>query len=256
MALRSRPAPDLRTFIDGRTEHYPIERAVEYQIVTRGITAENSRLSLQILDSHEVDFFYAVGGPGYPYVVGDTWGCLDGVPGWVPVFRSLDLVVYMRQRRRNEVNGRRIEKYYSRSGIPFDSLRGIDTADIIENHPDWAVAHRMVPQRYTDLRREAGGTGQGSAAAALELAGSLYMAREYQGAARFGLKAAAEKEQAQEGSAVAVRALLQLGDHKGALSLVEELRWRHPGHSFLEALQKEVENYVADATGERTPPPH
>jgi len=146
-------APGLRGFLN-HTLNVPNVIIDEVQAIEdqRGLRPTES--FLDILDRRSVDFFVGQGLPmtrwRYPHY---TTAHLEGAPGWILVFRSLRTAIYMRDDPRNRANRERIERYYEREAVPFDSERGLDVAAVLRQRPDWAVAHGMAPQEYPRLIR-------------------------------------------------------------------------------------------------------
>ena len=76
---------------------------------------------------------------------------LEGVPGWIPVFRNLRSALYLRDNPRNAENLRRIQDYYAAQGVPFQAERGFEPARVIREAPEWAERQGMVPSNYFAL---------------------------------------------------------------------------------------------------------
>ena len=137
-------SPRLRTYIDGRTEHYPAQVLDEYTRITFFAPMENGESPLAVLDRRRVDFFFALGGPGAQPGGKPTLAYLYGAPGWLLVFRSADCGIYLRTAERNRDNLARIAAYYAKRGIPFDDKRGFDARAAIAARPDWAKENRLI----------------------------------------------------------------------------------------------------------------
>lgn len=139
-------SPKMQTFIDSRTEHYPPDVMTDYSRVSRMRELGGKRSYLGILDRRGVDFFFGVGMPiGLVSKAGEsTTGHLDGVPGWLPVSRSLRHAIYLRDVPRNQGNLENIVRYYAQAGVPFDRRRGFSTAAVIEQNPEWALRHGLM----------------------------------------------------------------------------------------------------------------
>lgn len=150
-------APKLRTFIDSRTEHYSFEVMRDYTRVNRQRGRGAGQSFLEILDEYHVDVFLGSGLPEQRDLfkrAAYTTAHLDGAPGWIPVFRSVDQSVHLRRNDRNRENIARVAAYYGAEGVPFDPESGLDVEAVIAARPDWAVSHEMLPARYSELRRE------------------------------------------------------------------------------------------------------
>jgi len=146
--LGYRLAPRLRTFVDGRTEHYPAEVLEEYFMVTAMQGPSPGESFLDILERRRVDLFVGTGMPvpgvGRRY----TSAHLERAPGWILVSRSMRHGIYLRGNERNRENLRRITEYYRKEGVPFDPGQGLDVSAVIHARPDWAREHGMVPEDY------------------------------------------------------------------------------------------------------------
>ncbi|MCH7868249.1 MAG: hypothetical protein IH881_11180 [Myxococcales bacterium] len=139
-------SPKLSTYIDSRTEHYPPEVVTEYTRITRMRELGGRFSYLDTLDSREIDFFFGVGMPvGLVTRAGpSTTAHLEGMPNWVPVSRSLNHAIYLRDHSRNDENFAKIERYYAARGIAFDRHHGIDVAATVASNIDWALANDLL----------------------------------------------------------------------------------------------------------------
>ena len=82
--LAYRLAPRLRTFIDGRTEHYPVEVYRDHAMVEAMRATRAGESFVDVLERRRVDVFFGVGVPaGKRY----TSAHLERVPGWLLVWR-------------------------------------------------------------------------------------------------------------------------------------------------------------------------
>jgi len=150
-------APKLRTFIDSRTEHYERKVISDYTLVNRQRGGRPGQSFLDVLDENRVDLFFGSGLPAQRDLFNRaayTTAHLEGAPGWVPVFRTVEEAIYLRKTERNRANLERIAAYYGREGVPFDLERGLDVEAVIEARPDWAITHHMLPKYYEHLLRE------------------------------------------------------------------------------------------------------
>jgi hypothetical protein len=137
-------APRLRTFIDGRTEHYSAEVLDEATRIAFFAPMPDGETPLHVLDRRRVDFFFALGGPGAQPGNKLTIGYLYRRPGWLMVFQSADHAIYLRMADRNRDNLARIAAYYAKLGIPFDATNGFDPRVAIRVRPDWARENRLI----------------------------------------------------------------------------------------------------------------
>lgn len=152
--LAYRLAPRLRTFIDSRTEHYPVEIYREYVQVTRMEGAQPGESFRDLLDRRGVDLFVGVGIPPTKPGRRFTTAHLENAPEWLLVSRSIRHGIYLRSNERNRENLRRIAAYYEREGVPFDPLLGFDALAVLRDQPDWAEAHGMVPSGHSERLRD------------------------------------------------------------------------------------------------------
>lgn len=141
-------APRLRTFVDGRTEHYPAEVLREYFLVTSMSGPSPHESFLDILERRQVDIFVGTGAPTPAAGRRYTSAHLERAPGWILVSRSMRHGIYLRNNQRNRENLRRITAYYQREGVPFDPEDGLDVVAVLRERPDWAEKHGMAPEDY------------------------------------------------------------------------------------------------------------
>lgn len=142
-------APGLRTFVDGRTEHYPAEVLEDYFRITRRREVRPGETALEALDRRRVDFYVGIGMP----VAGAhlyTTANLENAPGWIPVFRTPGHAIYLRTNARNRENLERIAAYYDSEAVPFDPARGFEPDRVVAEAPDWAVAHGVLSERHEE----------------------------------------------------------------------------------------------------------
>ncbi len=171
--LGYRLAPQLRLFIDGRTEHYPISVALDYVEVSEPRPGQR-RSPPEILESYAADLFLGRGGPAYGYQDRDTRRILENARGWVLVYRTMDHAVYLRRNARNADNLRRIADYWGARNIPFDAERGFEPQRVIDARADWAQAQGLVPSGFGQyVRRSRSGDPRERLPALLAL-GEIY----------------------------------------------------------------------------------
>lgn len=147
-------APKLRTFIDGRVEHYPPDVFDDYLTIRNQRAEPGGTSFLEVLDRRGIDAFEGHGLPigtdaegGMPIPL----ACLDGVPGWITAFRSYDGGVYVRARESNGANLERLERYCAEERLPFDRARGLDMDRLVRERADWAIEHRVLPMDHAEL---------------------------------------------------------------------------------------------------------
>ena len=151
--LAYRLAPRLRTFIDGRTEHYPPEVLSDYFHIANQAEVLPGETSLEALDRRGVDIYFGVGMP----VAGQniyTTTRLERAPGWLLVFRTPGHAIYLRNNERNRENLRRVEEFYSREGVPFDPERGLVPDRVVREAVDWAVETGVLPEALPGWSQE------------------------------------------------------------------------------------------------------
>ncbi len=141
-------APQIRTFIDGRAEHYPPEVMIDYDVITAGGVRNDGRHYLDILDDRKVDLFYGVGGVGYGYHADDTLHHVEAVPWWVLIFRSAGHGIWLRKDAASIATLQRIKAYYDARGIPFSVEAGLDVGQLIREHQAYAIDIRLIPPIY------------------------------------------------------------------------------------------------------------
>ena len=147
--LGYRLAPAIRTFVDGRTEHYPADVLYDYFRIWRPPSPGTGETMLETLDRRGVDLFFGVGLP----VVGQRYHTtthLQRAPDWMLIYRSLDNAIYLRVTDRNRENLRRVSAYYANLDIPFDPGTGFDPLRVISARPQWAAAHGMIPPNHAE----------------------------------------------------------------------------------------------------------
>ena len=141
-------SPKIRTFIDGRAEHYPPEVMIDYDVVTAGAIRSDGRHYLDILNDRKVDLFYGVGGPGYGYHADNTLHHLEAVPWWTLIFRSAGHGIWVRTGAESSENLQRVASYYANRNIPFSAERGLDVGAVIRDHTQYAIDIRLIPGTY------------------------------------------------------------------------------------------------------------
>lgn len=225
-------APRVQAFIDGRNEAYPPEVFRDYSLVTLQRGARPGETFLDVLDRRHVDFFF---GTGHPF--GQTRGGLrpyttshvEGVPGWLPVFRSVGQSIHLRQVPRNRANLDRITAYYARERVPFDRERGFDVDAVIRERPGWAEAHQILPVGFAALREAAErGPARRRAAALEQMALYLTLAGAWEHEARVEAELLDRVPNAIPARRRRVHALLRLGRLDEALAEARELERRAP----------------------------
>jgi tetratricopeptide (TPR) repeat protein len=145
---------------------------------------------------------------------------LEGVPGWIPVFRGVRSAVYLRANPRNRANLERVSRWYQRQGIPFDPARGVDAGAVAREHPEWAARRGLVWEGFGRLL-EAARSGDPGAQELLAVAFGRLGA--YADALALDAELAARDPRAKAPRRRSVQALLRTGRLDEALAVAEEL---------------------------------
>jgi hypothetical protein len=146
-------APRLRTFIDGRTEHYPPEVLSDYFRIANQAEVEPGETSLEALERRDVDIYFGVGLP----VAGEniyTTTRLERAPDWILVFRTPGDSIYLRKSQRNRENLRRVESFYARANVPFDRERGLVPDRVVREAAAWAIDAGVLPEELAAWSRD------------------------------------------------------------------------------------------------------
>ena len=148
--LGYRLAPGVKTTLNG-TLNVPARTldAARALRTRRGLEASES--FEERLDRQQIDFFLGTRLPrmapaNRPF--DHTTAHLEGVSGWIPVFRNLRSAVYLRNRDRNRENLERIAAYYEEAGVPFDLERGFEVDRVIRLAPRWALKNGILPLNF------------------------------------------------------------------------------------------------------------
>ena len=119
-------SPRLRTFIDGRLDHYPPEVLDDYLAIRRTSLRGPSERLRALLDARKVDVFFADHFPEREYRNRFSGTHLRRLPDWVPVFAARTHSIYLRRSPENRDNLRRVAAFYRERGVPFDPREGLD----------------------------------------------------------------------------------------------------------------------------------
>jgi hypothetical protein len=166
-------APRVQTLVNGSLNVAPA--TVEaYFAIRRRIGLARAESFPQLLDRLGLDLFLGTGmqdaGPG---ASPSTVAHLERTPGWIPIFRNATSAVYLRSVARNAANLRRVADHYAREGVPFDPELGFDPLRVIRARPDWAIAHRLIPEDFAALERESAAKDPRARVAALGRSASV-----------------------------------------------------------------------------------
>lgn len=167
-------SPRLRTFVDGRAEHYDKDVYMDYSAITKMRGRRAGETFVDVLERRDVDIFFGIGFPGWWHTVFTTQH-LDRVPGWVPVSRSFRHAIYVRDNARNRENLARVADYYRNHGIPFDPRTGFDASAVIRARADWAIEHSMLPGDYHEILEQAASSEAGKRLKARNAIGVIYL---------------------------------------------------------------------------------
>lgn len=169
-----RLAPRIRTFIDGRTEHYPDQVMRDYLKIVGGALRSDPRAVFRLLDAREVDIFFGVGLPEGYYGDLYTVELLAGHPDWILVYRSVDHAIYLRKNLRNTENLWRVAEYYRERGVPFDSRTGLRPREVIRDAPSWAIDQGMISPSFPERAARRASDDPEERYRALDAIGNVY----------------------------------------------------------------------------------
>jgi hypothetical protein len=233
-------APRLRTFIDGRTEHYPVAVYEEHSAVQLMGSPVDGKSFVDVLERRDVDLFFGVGFPGWWLGVYTT-AALEGVDGWLPVSRSYRHALYLRDDARNAENLERIARWYAAEGVPFDRERGLDPGRVVRERPDWAIRHALLPPDYPALRSAARAADPAARARALDVLAVVHLlGGAYREQVALECELLALAPGADRARLRLAFALLRLGRLDQAAGEIERVLAREPGHPQALALAAAV----------------
>ena len=211
-------APTLRTFIDGRVEHYLPDVQEDASTIAARRVRPPEQSFLRVLDRRNVNVFFGVGLP--PTGVGPWAGVytaahLEGREDWALVFRAVDQAIYL-WRAGGEANLRAAEAFYRSEGVPFDPARGLEVERVIAQRPDWAARWRLLPRDVEGLRAEARGSGPEARGARQTLSLAYAAAGAYASAVELAREAVRLDGRDEAARRVLVYALLRSGQGEEA----------------------------------------
>ena len=171
-------APRLRTFVNGSL-NVSLEAMDANLPVRERRGAGEDESFLGLLDRQGIDVFLGMGLPrlklgNRPWF--HTTAHLENTPGWILVFRNITSAVYLRDDPRNADNLARVADYYRNRGVPFDTVLGFDTARVIREAHDWAIANGVLPTYYDELIANSGEANSRQGVQSLGLLASFYSA--------------------------------------------------------------------------------
>jgi len=171
--LGYRLAPRLRTFVDGRTEHYPSKVLADYFRIAHRREVDPGETALEALDRYGVDVFFGVGFPALGEHIYTT-AHLEGVPGWLPIFRGPGHALYLRDSERNRENLGRVARFYASEGVPFDLRRGFEIDAVLREASGWLIDRGLLPAAYPQWLRDRGHADPARRFEALDRMGAFY----------------------------------------------------------------------------------
>jgi hypothetical protein len=171
-------APRIETFINGSL-NVPNEILRANRAIRLHQGLRDDQDFLELLDALELDVFFGIRLPtlrqGMPWFF--TSNHLAGAPGWIPIFRNLDTVVYLRTNARNRDNLTRVERYYASRGIPFDADRGFEIEQVLQRaDAQWSIGQGIAPYHLPQLTAAANGFDAQERSGARDQLASLYAA--------------------------------------------------------------------------------
>jgi hypothetical protein len=133
----------------------------------------------ELLDRHGIDFFLGTRLPrvsptGRPWY--STTGHLDNTEGWIEIYRNLAGALYMRDLPRNQENLARVAEHYKNVGVPFDPEVGFETLRVINENPNWANRHGLIPFYFSQAVRASTGIRPTSRNSGMEVLARYYTA--------------------------------------------------------------------------------
>jgi len=223
-------APRLRTFVDGRTDHYTNEVLQAYYDLRDLRLRPDGSSPFDVLAARGVDVFFGV---GLPLAMANrpeyTTVHLERVLGWIQVFRAVDQAIYLRRYPGNRKNVERVVAYYAARGIRFDPQRGFDPRAAASANPGWAITNQVVPFAWRQLvASSAAQTPEARFAALDEQALVLTLLGNYEAALALDNEALSLRPEALAPRRRQVLALLRLGEVDAALDAARALRGAAP----------------------------
>ncbi|MDG2049331.1 MAG: tetratricopeptide repeat protein, partial [Myxococcota bacterium] len=155
-------APPIKMLINGTLNVAPDVMAANLPLRQRRGQASEDTFA-ELLDRHQIDFYFGIRLPQAPPNARPTFNTtshLEGVPGWIPVFRNLTGSVSMRTHPRNQENLKRIAQWYAEQDVPFDPQIGFDVESTIRENRTWAINHGVIPLHFDQMNRAAYGVNR------------------------------------------------------------------------------------------------
>ena len=169
-------APRMSVFVNGSLNFPKGVMEARTRLERRlGATPEESFANS--LDRFEIDIFFATGlpvvsPPNRPSL--HTTTHLENTPGWLLIFRTPRSALYLRSNARNRTNLERVVDYYASRGVPFSPERGLDLERVMQEAPEWAAAHGVLPTHLAGLEAATRSLDPLRSRSARERLGALY----------------------------------------------------------------------------------
>ena len=151
--------PRIKMLINGTLNVSPEIMAANLPLRQRLGQSDQDTFS-ELLDRNQIDFYFGIRLPQAPSNARPTFNTtshLEGVPGWIPVFRNLTGSVSMRDHPRNQKNLERIAHWYAEQDVPFDPEFGFDVESVIRENRTWAINQGLIPRHFDQMNRAAYG---------------------------------------------------------------------------------------------------
>jgi hypothetical protein len=150
-------APEIRALVNG-TLNVPRGTLDAVANISRRLGSGPDEHFEELIDRLDIDIFLGTRLPEVRPMARrfpSTTAHLEGVPGWIPIFRNPSSALYLRASDRNRENLERFARYYAARGVPFDPIRGFEPVAVIERANEWAVRHGVVPRDFALLAHSA-----------------------------------------------------------------------------------------------------
>jgi len=243
-------APGLRTFIDGRMDHYPSEVLKDYLAIRSAAQVGALRELSVLLDKWKVDLFFGTTFPRDRYPGGSWTDQLRRLHSWVPVFASQDCAIYLRRDPRNERNLERARRYYRERKLRFDEVHGVDVGAAIRRRPGWVEEQGLVPPHFEELWAARKSVDPAIRVAALDELGQLFWrVGAFREAIAIDQVLLAQRPELPEPQRRMADALLQLGRPAEALAVADALRRSHPGYGDVDVIYQLAASRVEPLPG-------
>ena len=237
--------PQIKMLINGTLNVSPETMAANLPLrQRRGQTAEET--FAELLDRNGIDFYFGIRLPQAPSNARPTFNTtshLEGVPGWIPVFRNLTGSVSMRDHPRNQRNLERIADWYAEQDVPFDPESGFDVESVIRENRTWAINQGLIPLHFDQMNRAAYGMNRPTRTRTRANLASIYAALGlYDRAIEVDRMILAEDENAIRARRRLTWSLLRIGQYHEAVEVSQPLS-RQPdfdrlSHQIAETAEK------------------